>query len=87
MKKLNLSNVTVSLKILCTYLIANNYFNTVIQFNVIFLFIAIGFNQGSGNTFDPTQKFNPLVSPALAALPESCQNIASQYPQYGAIGK
>ena len=47
----------------------------------------IGFNQGSGNTFDPTQKFNPQVSPALAALPESCQNIASQYPQYGAIGK
>lgn len=43
------------------------------------------FNQGSGNTFDPTQKFNPQVSPALAALPESCQNIASQYPQYGAI--
>ena len=82
MKKLNLSNVTVSFKVLCAYLITNSYF----QFNEIFPFIAIGFNQGSGNTFDPTQKFNPLVSPALAALPESCQNIANQYPQYGAIG-
>ena len=87
MKKLNLSNVTVSLKIACTYLITNSYFQycNLIQCN--FSIIAIGFNQGSGNTFDPTQKFNPLVSPALAALPESCQNIASQYPQYGAIGK
>ena len=87
MKKLNLSNVTVSLEMICTYLIANSYFQQCNLIQCNFSIILIGFNQGSGNTFDPTQKFNPLVSPAQAALPESCQNIASQYPQYGAIGK